>query len=64
MVGAPLLAAGGVVVGTQTEDYGIRTGVIVGGGLLIIASTFVGLSVLGVSDEVVVTARDAPPDVR
>jgi hypothetical protein len=64
MVGAPLLAAGGVVVGTQTEDYGVRTGVFVGSSLLLVASGLVGLSLLKTSDEVVVTARDAPPDVR
>lgn len=44
MVAAPLLAAGGVVVGTQTEDYGIRTGVVLGGSLLLVASGLVGLS--------------------
>lgn len=49
---------------TQTENNGIRTGVIVGGSLLLVASGIVGLSLLGTSDEVVVTARDAPPDVR
>lgn len=64
MVGGPLLVAGGVVVGTQTEDYGIRTGVVVGGSLLLVASGLVGLSLLKTSDEVVVTARDAAPGVR
>lgn len=62
MGGGALVAAGGVVGATQTEDNDVRAGVFIGGILLIIASTFVGLPMLWTPDEVFVTTRDVASD--